>query len=57
VQVGTASFADPLAAARLLDELPAAVSSLGAASVAEIVGTLRIPDRSSCPPVSSAHAS
>ena len=57
VQVGTASFADPLISGRLLDELPAAVASLGAASVAEIVGTLQIPDRSSCPPVSSAHAS
>ena len=57
VQVGTASFADPLASARLLDELPVAVASLGAASVAEIVGTLQIPDRPSCPPVSPAHAS
>ena len=57
VQVGTASFADPLVSGRLLDELPAAVASLGAASLAEIVGTLRIPDRSSCPPASTPHAS
>lgn len=41
VQVGTATFADPGAAGRLLDQLPARVAELGASSVAEIVGTLR----------------
>lgn len=40
VQLGTVNFYDPLAAARILDELPAAVASLGAASVAEVIGTL-----------------
>jgi dihydroorotate dehydrogenase (NAD+) catalytic subunit len=41
VQVGTATFSDPGAAERLLDELPDKVHSLGAASVREIIGTLR----------------
>lgn len=57
VQIGTASFAEPIVSARLLDELPAAVSSLGAASLGDIVGTLSLPDRSPCPPVSTADAS
>jgi dihydroorotate dehydrogenase (NAD+) catalytic subunit len=41
IQVGTATFYDPGAAGRLLDELPAKLDELGAASVAEVVGTLR----------------
>ncbi|MDB5350279.1 MAG: dihydroorotate dehydrogenase family protein [Planctomycetota bacterium] len=41
IQVGTATFADPSAAERLLNELPECLSHLGAASVTEIVGTLR----------------
>jgi dihydroorotate dehydrogenase (NAD+) catalytic subunit len=41
VQIGTATFADPGAAGRLLDQLPARIVELGASSVAEIVGTLR----------------
>jgi dihydroorotate dehydrogenase (NAD+) catalytic subunit len=41
IQVGTATFADPGAAATLLDALPAKIESLGARSVTEIVGTLR----------------
>jgi len=41
VQVGTANFYDPTGATRLADELPAAIASLGAASVREVVGTLR----------------
>jgi len=40
VQVGTASFYDPLAAPRLADELPAALETLGARSVMEVVGGL-----------------
>ncbi len=41
IQVGTATFADPSAADRLVDELPKCLQTLGAQSVAEIVGTLR----------------
>lgn len=41
VQVGTATFADPTAAGRLLDDLPARIRELGAGSVREVVGTLR----------------
>jgi dihydroorotate dehydrogenase (NAD+) catalytic subunit len=43
VQVGTASFADPLTVRRLLDHLPAALVEAGASGVAEVVGTLRLP--------------
>lgn len=41
VQVGTATFADPGACERLLDDLPERIQTLGASSVGEIVGTLR----------------
>ena len=40
VQIGTANFYNPTVTMQLLDLLPAAVASLGAGSVAEIVGTL-----------------
>jgi dihydroorotate dehydrogenase (NAD+) catalytic subunit len=40
VQVGTANFYNPKASMEILDALPDALTSLGAASVAEIVGTL-----------------
>jgi dihydroorotate dehydrogenase (NAD+) catalytic subunit len=43
VQIGTANFAEPVASARLLDELPAAIAELGAASLREIIGTLQLP--------------
>ena len=43
VQVGTANFYDPTASARIVDELPAALASLGAESVREVVGTLKWP--------------
>jgi dihydroorotate dehydrogenase (NAD+) catalytic subunit len=43
VQIGTASFAEPIVSARLLDELPGAVAEAGAASLAELVGTLQLP--------------
>jgi dihydroorotate dehydrogenase (NAD+) catalytic subunit len=43
VQIGTASFAEPVVSARLLDELPAAVAAAGAASLVELVGTLQVP--------------
>ena len=41
VQIGTANFYNPTASMQILDALPAALAELGAASVAEIVGTLR----------------
>lgn len=40
IQLGTVNFYRPTASMEILDELPAAVASLGAASVAEVVGTL-----------------
>ena len=40
-QVGTATFADPGASVRLLDELPAKVESLGVQAITQIVGSLR----------------
>ena len=56
VQVGTANFAEPVVSMRLLDALPAAVRELGATRLADIVGTLAVPDRSSCPPPAVAPA-
>jgi dihydroorotate dehydrogenase (NAD+) catalytic subunit len=41
VQIGTASFFDPTATARLLDSLPAALAELGVQAVAGVVGTLQ----------------
>jgi dihydroorotate dehydrogenase (NAD+) catalytic subunit len=41
VQLGTVNFFDPTASIRILDALPAALSSLGARSIREIVGTLQ----------------
>ncbi len=40
VQIGTANYYDPQVSTRLIDELPAALQELGAATVGEIVGTL-----------------
>jgi dihydroorotate dehydrogenase (NAD+) catalytic subunit len=41
VQVGTATFADPTASARIVSELPARLDEAGLRSVREVVGTLR----------------
>jgi dihydroorotate dehydrogenase (NAD+) catalytic subunit len=41
IQLGTVNFYDPTAAERIVGELPAALAQLGAASMAEVVGTLR----------------
>jgi dihydroorotate dehydrogenase (NAD+) catalytic subunit len=41
VQIGTANFYNPTASLQILDALPAALAELGAASVTEVVGTLR----------------
>jgi dihydroorotate dehydrogenase (NAD+) catalytic subunit len=56
VQVGTANFAEPVVSTRFLDALPAAVRELGATRVADVVGTLAVPDRSACPPATAAPA-
>ena len=55
VQIGTASFAEPVVSARLLDELPAAVREAGAARFADLVGTLVVPTPAGCSQ-ESAHA-
>jgi dihydroorotate dehydrogenase (NAD+) catalytic subunit len=49
VQVGTANFAEPVASARLLDALPAALAELGASAMADVIGTLVVPKRTPCP--------
>lgn len=41
VQLGTVNFYRPTAASDMLDALPAALAELGAASVVEVVGTLK----------------
>lgn len=41
VQIGTANFYAPTASVAVVDALPAAVESLGAASVREVIGTLK----------------
>jgi dihydroorotate dehydrogenase (NAD+) catalytic subunit len=42
VQLGTVNFYNPTVSTTVLDALPAALATLGAATVAEIVGTLQI---------------
>ncbi len=44
VQIGTANFYRPAVSIELLDALPAALAELGAASVADVVGTLAFPE-------------
>jgi dihydroorotate dehydrogenase (NAD+) catalytic subunit len=55
VQIGTASFAEPVVSARLLDELPAALAEAGVARFADVVGTLVVPAPAGCPE-ENAHA-
>lgn len=43
VQIGTANFYNPTATMQILDALPEALGQLGAQSVSEVVGTLRVP--------------
>jgi dihydroorotate dehydrogenase (NAD+) catalytic subunit len=43
VQVGTANFYAPTVSQRLAEQLPGALAQLGAGSVREVVGTLRVP--------------
>ena len=45
VQVGTANFYNPGVANQIIRELPAALRTLGATHVADVVGTLQIPKR------------
>ncbi len=42
VQIGTANFYDPTAVVRIVQQLPEALQTLGAESVAEVVGTLQV---------------
>jgi dihydroorotate dehydrogenase (NAD+) catalytic subunit len=42
VQIGTANFYNPTVSMQILDALPAALADLGATSVAEVVGTLKV---------------
>jgi dihydroorotate dehydrogenase (NAD+) catalytic subunit len=44
VQIGTANYYDPTGTMKILDRLPQALHELGATSVAEVVGTLRVPE-------------
>ncbi len=53
VQIGTASFAEPVVSARLLDELPAALAEAGVARFADVVGTLMVPAPAGCRPAAS----
>ncbi len=41
IQIGTANYYDPLVSLKLIRELPNALAAIGAASVREIVGTLK----------------
>ncbi len=41
IQVGTATFADPSAAEKVLDGLPSRLDCLGAKSIADVVGSMR----------------
>ncbi len=47
VQVGTANFFDPTVSMRLVDELPAALETLGVSRVSEVIGTLELPQQQS----------
>src|SRR5207247_11245915 len=42
VQIGTANFYDPTASVRIVEQLPEALSQLGATRVQEVVGTLGV---------------
>jgi dihydroorotate dehydrogenase (NAD+) catalytic subunit len=50
VQIGTANFYNPSATMTILDALPVAVTSLGARSAAEIVGTLQVKEPKAAAP-------
>jgi dihydroorotate dehydrogenase (NAD+) catalytic subunit len=48
VQIGTANFYDPTVSMKILAALPAALGQLGAASVADVVGTINVPNFQAC---------
>ena len=50
VQIGTASFAEPVVSGRLVDALPAALAEAGCRRLADLVGSLELPDRAGCVP-------
>lgn len=50
VQIGTANFAEPVASTRLLDGLPTALAELGASGMADVIGTIALPQRAPCGP-------
>ncbi|WDI40954.1 dihydroorotate dehydrogenase [Bremerella sp. P1] len=43
VQIGTANYFDPTLCNRVVTELPGALSTLGASSVKEVIGTIQLP--------------
>ena len=53
VQIGTANFAEPVVSAKLLDALPAALAELGATGMADVIGTLALPQRAPCVPAAA----
>jgi dihydroorotate dehydrogenase (NAD+) catalytic subunit len=55
VQIGTASFAEPIASTRILDAQPAALAELGVASVGDAVGTLAVPKPAGCGTPAGSH--
>ena len=42
VQIGTANYYDPTVSMRMIDELPAALTEIGATSIADVSGTLKL---------------
>jgi dihydroorotate dehydrogenase (NAD+) catalytic subunit len=48
VQIGTANFYDPTVSMTILSALPAALAQLGAATVAEVVGTINVSNYQAC---------
>jgi len=51
VQIGTANFYHPTVTMSLVDQLPAALAECGASRVADVVGTLQVPDQATgCAP-------
>jgi dihydroorotate dehydrogenase (NAD+) catalytic subunit len=52
VQIGTASFAEPVASIRILEALPAALAELGVTRLSDAVGSLVLPQAAGCGPQS-----
>jgi dihydroorotate dehydrogenase (NAD+) catalytic subunit len=53
LQIGTASFAEPVVSARLLEALPAALAETGATGMEDLIGTLALPQRAPCMPAAA----